>query len=124
MGGYKWVRDGWDVPVVKAIAITAGIRYACTLFAVRVVVESDSLNLVCQLYNRRVDLSMTYFHLTDVCRPLDSHPHISVAYVRRSANTVVDTLAHGASSNQVALSFDYEYPIFIAASVMSDAIHG
>ncbi|KAE8696779.1 hypothetical protein F3Y22_tig00110646pilonHSYRG00065 [Hibiscus syriacus] len=99
-----------DAAVIEASALTIGIRLASSLQYPRVVVESDSLNLVKKLLHRRIDLSVALFHLEEAYQLLDSHTHVSVVYDRRTENQVAHALAHYASTSDYLLYFDYEYP--------------
>ncbi|KAE8656149.1 Detected protein of unknown function [Hibiscus syriacus] len=94
-----------SVGVVKAMALSRGIRLAVDLGLSSVVIESDSMSVVQQLQNHVNDRSTIRFYLLEARQLLDAHPHISCHFIRREANGVAHALSNYAASSITSISF-------------------
>ncbi|XP_039049865.1 uncharacterized protein LOC120190899 [Hibiscus syriacus] len=106
--------------VVEAMTICHGDHMVVELDLSTVVVESDSLNMVRQLENFTDDHFVLCFYLEEVKQLLDSHPHVSVRFVRREANGATHALVNYISTTNMSLYFQYNVPECVSSVVMSD----
>ncbi|KAE8708232.1 hypothetical protein F3Y22_tig00110348pilonHSYRG00168 [Hibiscus syriacus] len=110
-----------DASMDEALAICCGLRFVMELVFSKVILESDSKNVVLKVLQPRINQFVLRFTLMEARQVLDVNPEYCVRVIRRTANGVAHRLAQYVVAVNSPVSFTSDYPSFIASNVISDA---
>ncbi|KAM7472433.1 hypothetical protein LguiA_010616 [Lonicera macranthoides] len=106
--------------LAEALSIREALSWLKGIYLEKVIIESDSLNIVQRLKSQDEDFSRVGLIINDCKSLVKGFNQCVFSFVRRSANSVAHSLARAANSVSGRVSWMSHPPLFISDVLVSD----
>ena len=115
----KYFQGHYSVAEVEALAVEAGILLAHNMKISQVIIESDAVSSISDIFAKLVDGSLDHLY-QGILAVLNSFSSWKIKHLKREYNKVAHELAHIARVNEASQVWVGDYPSVLLELVQAD----